>query len=62
MQPEQVQIFTPTPGTWSSVMYHTGMDPWMGKRIFVERETGRKEKQKRILTAKEKRYGGWDEF
>ncbi|MBU2490025.1 MAG: YgiQ family radical SAM protein [Proteobacteria bacterium] len=39
--PRQVQIFTPTPGTWSTCMFHTGRDP-EGQKIFVERtEKGR---------------------
>jgi uncharacterized radical SAM protein YgiQ len=47
--PEQVQIFTPTPSTYSSVMYHTGMDPFTYQPIFVEKNLKRKEMQKRIL-------------
>ncbi len=35
-EPEQVQIFTPTPSTWSTTMYHTGLDR-EGRPIFVER-------------------------
>lgn len=63
LSPEQVQIFTPTPGTWSSVMYYTGLDPWEKKPLFVEKDNGKKEKQKSILTAKKEcRRGGWDEF
>jgi hypothetical protein len=49
IHPEQVQIFTPTPGTWASVMYYTEMDPFTGKMIFVEKDPKRKERQKRIL-------------
>ncbi len=26
--PEQVQIFTPTPSTYSSLMHHTGLNPY----------------------------------
>ena len=55
--PEQVQIFTPTPSTWSSVMYYTEMDPFTGKKIFVEKDRGKKERQKKILTALRKRSG-----
>lgn len=29
--PEQVQIFTPTPSTYSTLMYYTEMDPYTGK-------------------------------
>ena len=50
IHPEQVQIFTPTPSTYASLMYYTEVDPFSGEKIFVEKETGRKERQKRILT------------
>ncbi|MEY3002044.1 MAG: hypothetical protein RLZZ428_419 [Pseudomonadota bacterium] len=52
MNPEQAQIFTPTPGTYSAVMYYTEMDPVTRKKIFVEKDTQRKEKQKAIVQAK----------
>jgi len=32
---EQVQDFTPTPMTPSTCMYHTGMDPFSWKKIYV---------------------------
>jgi uncharacterized radical SAM protein YgiQ len=47
--PEQVQIFTPTPGTYSSLMYWTERDPFTGKRCFVEKTARGREKQKNIL-------------
>ncbi len=34
MSPEQVQDFYPTPGTLSTCMYHTGLDPRSGKAVF----------------------------
>ena len=49
--PEQVQIFTPLPSTYSSVMYYTQQDPFTGKHVFVEKDMGKKEKQKNILMA-----------
>jgi len=49
IHPEQVQIFTPTPSTYSSLMYYTEKDPFTGEKMFVEKETGRKERQKRVL-------------
>ncbi len=52
MNPEQAQVFTPTPGTYSAVMYYTEMDPATRKKIFVEKDTFRKEKQKRIVQEK----------
>ncbi len=53
MNPEQAQVFTPTPGTYSSVMYYTELDPKTRKKIFVEKDTKRKEKQKQIVVKKD---------
>jgi uncharacterized radical SAM protein YgiQ len=53
MNPEQAQVFTPTPGTWSSVMYYTEMDPVTRRHVFVEKDTRRKEKQKEIVVKKQ---------
>ncbi len=53
MTPEQAQVFTPTPGTYSAVMYYTEMDPVTRKKIFVEKDTRRKEKQKEIVVKKQ---------
>lgn len=53
MNPEQAQVFTPTPGTYSAVMYYTEMDPKTREKIFVEKDTARKEKQKKIVVQKE---------
>ena len=52
MNPEQAQVFTPTPGTYSSVMYYTELDPVTRKKIFVEKDKLRKEKQKSIVIDK----------
>jgi uncharacterized radical SAM protein YgiQ len=52
INPEQVQIFTPTPSTYSTLMYYTEMNPWTGEKLFVEKKLGGKEKLKRILTNK----------
>jgi radical SAM superfamily enzyme YgiQ (UPF0313 family) len=52
ISPEQVQIFTPTPSTYSSVMYYTGMDPFTHKPIFVERNLKKKQRQKDVLVTK----------
>jgi uncharacterized radical SAM protein YgiQ len=52
VNPEQVQIFTPTPSTYSSVMYYTGLDPFTRQPIFVEKDLRRKERQKNILIRK----------
>lgn len=46
--PKQVQIFTPTPSTWSTLFYYTGRNS-DGEKIFVERDVYRKEQQKAAL-------------
>ncbi len=56
MNPEQAQIFTPTPSTYSALMYYTEMDPVTRKKIFVEKDPRRKEKQKEIVVAKGGRF------
>ena len=43
---DQVQDFTPTPMTTSSVMFYTGLDPKNMKKVFVERDVERKKEQK----------------
>jgi len=48
-RPEQAQIFTPTPSTFSTLMYVTGKDPETGKPIFVEKQKEAKERQKATL-------------
>jgi len=52
INPEQVQIFTPTPGTYSSLMYYTELDPWTREPIFVEKGFRGKQRQKDIVTSK----------
>jgi uncharacterized radical SAM protein YgiQ len=47
--PEQVQVFTPTPSTYASVMYYTETDPFTGAPLFVEKNLHRKAVQKEIL-------------
>lgn len=50
ISPEQVQIFTPTPSTYSTLMYYTEMDPFTKEKIFVEKNPVKKERQKKIIT------------
>lgn len=52
VNPEQVQIFTPTPSTYASLMYYTEMDPFTREPIFVEKDPRRKERQKQIVVHK----------
>ncbi len=47
--PEQVQVFTPTPSTYSTLIYWTGKDPFTGKPVFVERSTKGRDAQKAIV-------------
>lgn len=47
--PEQVQVFTPLPSTWSAVMYRTGKNPWTGAPIYVERDPKKRSLQKTVL-------------
>ncbi|NIA20177.1 MAG: DUF3362 domain-containing protein, partial [Xanthomonadaceae bacterium] len=54
VRPEQVQIFTPTPSTYSSLMYWTETNPFTKKTLFVEKNSRAKEKQKMILLPKPK--------
>ena len=43
---DQVQDFTPTPMTTSSVMFYTGLDPKNLDKVFVERDIEKKKEQK----------------
>ena len=52
ISPEQVQVFTPTPSTYSSLMYYTELDPFTLKPVFVEKDNTRKERQKQLLVEK----------
>jgi uncharacterized radical SAM protein YgiQ len=48
--PEQVQVFTPTPSTYASVMYYTEKDPFTGEKLFVEKNPAAKQRQKEVIT------------
>ena len=47
--PRQVQLFTPTPCTWSTLIYWTENDPRTGKPCFVEKTVQGRERQKAVL-------------
>jgi uncharacterized radical SAM protein YgiQ len=51
ISPEQVQVFTPTPSTYSTLMYYTGYNPLTKQKIFVEKDLQKKRKQKEIITS-----------
>ena len=48
-RPEQVQDFYPTPGTISTCMYHTGIDPRTGKNVYVAKTPREKNLQRALL-------------
>ena len=52
ISPEQVQIFTPTASTYSSLMYYTELDPFTRQPLFVEKDPARRERQKQIVVVK----------
>ena len=56
LRPEQTQEFTPTPGTVSSCMYYTGMDPLSGEEIYVPRDPNERAGQRALLKC---RTGHW---
>ncbi len=47
VRPEQVQDFYPTPGTISTCMYYTGVNPLTGKPVYVPKS----EKERRLQRA-----------
>ncbi|MBR3776355.1 MAG: YgiQ family radical SAM protein [Kiritimatiellae bacterium] len=51
LNPEQVQIFTPTPLTAATCMYYTGVDPVSGQSAYVARGLGEKTRQKNMLVS-----------
>ncbi len=50
--PEQVQDFYPTPGTASTVMYYTGLDPLTMKPVYVATDPREKQLQRALLQFK----------
>ena len=46
---EQVQDFTPTPGSLSTCIFHTGLDPYTGERVYVAKTDREKGLQKALL-------------
>lgn len=53
--PEQVQIFTPTPSTWATCAYYTGLDE-EGNSIYVEKNQHKKEEYKEIIMGKNSKH------
>lgn len=48
-QPEQVQDFYPTPGTLSTAMYYTGMDPRDKTKVYVPKDPREKAMQRALM-------------
>lgn len=49
MRPEQVQDFYPTPGTVSTCMFYTGLDPYTMKPVYVPKAPEEKAMQRALL-------------
>jgi len=49
LRPEEVQDFYPCPMTWSSCMFHTGIDPRTGKQMYVAKSDRDKLAQRHML-------------
>ena len=49
MHPEQVQDFYPTPGTLSTCMYHTGLDPRTMEPVYVAKSPREKAMQRALM-------------
>ncbi len=47
--PEQVQDFYPTPGTMSTCMYYTEIDPRTGKKVYVPKNPHEKAMQRALM-------------
>lgn len=47
--PEQVQDFYPTPGSLSTTMYYTGMNPLTGEKVYVPKKQKEKNMQRALL-------------
>ena len=49
LHPEQVQDFYPTPGTVSTCMFYTGIDPYTMEKVYVPRTPAEKAEQRALL-------------
>ncbi len=49
IRPEQVQDFYPTPGTISTAMFYTGLDPYTLEEVYVPKRQEEKELQRALL-------------
>ena len=51
-QPEQVQDFYPTPGTLSTAMFYTGINPITGEEVYIPKTREEKAMQRALLQFK----------
>ena len=49
LRPQQVQDFYPTPGTLSTCMYHTGLDPRTMRPVYVAKSPHEKRMQRALM-------------
>ncbi|MGN0677575.1 MAG: YgiQ family radical SAM protein [Ruminococcus sp.] len=49
IRPEQVQDFYPTPGTISTCMFYTGLDPYTMEKVYVPKTSEEKAMQRALL-------------
>lgn len=54
-QPEQVQDFIPTPGSLSTCIYYTGIDPFSGRSFYVPKDKNERKMQRALLQYREPR-------
>lgn len=52
INPQQVQDFYPTPGTISTCMFYTGLDPFTMKKVYVPKSAKEKHMQRALLQFK----------
>jgi len=55
--PEQVQDFYPTPGTLSTCMYYTGINPLTGEDVYVPKDEEERRMQRALL-----QYNKWENY
>ncbi|MCD4753889.1 MAG: DUF3362 domain-containing protein, partial [Anaerolineaceae bacterium] len=57
IHPEQVQIFTPTPSTYATLMYYTEMDPFTRQKLYVARDDRSRTQQKKTVVSTRRQQG-----
>lgn len=56
IRPEQVQDFYPAPLTAAAAMFHTGVDPMTGEKVYVARTDNEKAMQRALLLAHDPKF------